>query len=137
MAYSVRENYGSEGLGFAFLIPLLLAALPYAVKGITGLLAKKVPTLTDENKALIARLPEPYLSSAVSELQLAKDPNAEAQTVFIKYANQYKNDHPVSTTGAEAAGAPTEKTNWPVIGGAAAGVLVVGALLVTIVRRRR
>jgi len=136
MAYSVKVkayDRSQDGLGFAFLIPLLTALLPFAVQGITALLTKKVPTLNDANKALIARLPEPYLSTAVAELQTAKNPNTIAESVFIKYANQYKTDHPVVTT----TGAPTEKTNWPVVGGVAAGVLVAGALLVTLVVRRR
>lgn len=84
--------------------------------------------LTADQQAALARLPEPYLSLAIGELQASGKPGDVFDTVYRKYVNLWQNDQKVAS----------EKRNRLILTVAGIGAATLGILgLVIAIRPRK
>ena len=124
-----RGGLGSFGdLGICpCLIALITTGITAGIPFVLGLFKKGKPTLTAAQLDTLRRLPEPYLSRAVAELESSPNMNTAFASVFEKYAVMWDADRK-----AAAAAKQKKVVSFVIIG---AFVVTAGIVGYTLTRR--
>ena len=95
-----------SGFDWSSLFPALFGMIPgllQSIPAIVGLFKKTKPTLTTMQMEALRRLPEPYLSRAVAELEGSTDMQSSFARIYEKYGEMWAADQRVKQAAKQKA----------------------------------